>query len=297
MRTDEHEQDLVVDGDSISHGGAGAAIARASTEARGAELLLALVKNLVMRQAALRKNCSPFVLQHRYAALRLRAERGLGDWLCRFVRRGGRNKNGESGIVSRGGSSAPLPRNMKKQAADRYRKLAAIPVAVFEAYVALTARSGVLPTGLGTLGLAHTHGRPPAASVPRLPMGALKSVVAALHPIDVHVGATQLSACRTLSSEGLDVCQLRGTVVISECPRPNAMLEMLQPRLQTGRITDLVVVLPTSLGHTWQRQLRGWTLVALEGESRGTMLAFRGQRCAAFRLAARAFGIVMTVEA
>lgn len=237
-----------------------------------------------------------FDLQNDLAEARLVLSRKVGRLLMAQVHRGGCVMDGEGAGPKRGGSSAPLPPEISKMEALRFRRLARIPDAVVNTYVNGVRRGRRLLTIAGLLRAAAIHvGRDGAEADPRL-MPLLPILSAARRTMEVHVVVglpapddTVLADARHV--EGDDAGSLCGNVLVVAEPDPRAWIE----RVAAAReVREAILVLPARSHADWLQALsrHDWTTCLIEGVA-PRAVAYRGDRRHAFFLVFRELGTVV----
>lgn len=237
----------------------------------------------------------------RLAVFRLEVERDLGAQLAQTVRRGGdRSKSPRETLLS-----GALPWGITKQQAAKYRALAAIPDAKFQAYLLRSREERRVPTASGARRcIASPATRPrratrsSAAEVlqPELPEAAIDAIGRIMTP-DVCVGDPKMTAKRRVTPDAPDaLAQLAGDVVVCVCPDPATWLPALQRLRQRAKLAQALVVLPAAVWADWFRLLGDdtWTVCFLSGvrseDGVGVCVAHHGARASAFRVAFGSIG-------
>jgi len=188
----------------------------------------------------------------RLAVARLEVERDIGNQLGEGLRRGRPQKRSPRVTFS----EARLPEGMTKQQAMRFRELARVPEALFQSYLESVASEGRLPTSSGARRFA-------ARSEPRArPRRGVRSkvvlapdVLAALGRMmvpDVLVGPALVPAGKVVAPDQPRVLEeLRGAVLVLECPDPQAWFEAAVDLVVQRLATRVVLVLPLEVHSSW----------------------------------------------
>jgi hypothetical protein len=240
----------------------------------------------------------------RLAVFRLEVERDLGTQLAQTVRHGGDRSRSPRVTLLPGA----LPQGITKQQAAKYRALAAIPDAEFQAYLQQSRNEHRVPTSSGARRcVVQRSSRSPRAHSPsvagtlqpELPATALDAIGRIMTP-DVCVGDLELPAKRRISYETPNALgHLAGDVVIGVCPDPDAWLPALQRLRQKAKLVQALVVLPATVWADWFRLLGddAWSACFLTGvrsaDGVGVLVAHHGARSSAFRVAFSSLGALM----
>lgn len=240
----------------------------------------------------------------RLAVFRLEVERDLGTQLAQTVRRGGdRSKSPRVTLLA-----GALPQGITKQQAAKYRALAAIPEAEFQAYLRLSRDERRVPTSSGARRCVaqgssrspRAHSRSVAGTLPpELPVTAVEAIGRIMTP-DVCVGELALPAKRRIAPETPNaLAHLAGDVVVGVCPDPDAWLPALQRLRQKAKLVQALVVLPATVWADWFTLLGddAWSVCFLTGarspDGVGILVAHHGARSSAFRVAFSSVGALM----
>lgn len=242
----------------------------------------------------------------RLAIRRLRVERKLGAELQHVVHRGGHGSK-SSGVTSiRGGASEGLPAGITKQAAARFRKLAAIPDATFISYLACARKRHTSPSASGAIDYAEkadgskpghsktTLKAPKPADFVGLSPTLLEAVQGFLPDISVCIGDAKVRCGTRLTASTASPRQIRGIVLVAECLHPGEWLRLLVKLRESCHINETVVVLPGATGTSWFKALGedGWRCFFPTGEDR-LFLAYLGPRTHGFAVTFGQHGLVM----
>lgn len=246
------------------------------------------------------------------AIVRLRLERKMGQELAQTVHSGGHGSKSHNATSIRGGSSAGLPEFIDKHRARRYRQVASVPEEEFEAYLAHRKLEGQPPTTNSLLSSLTKKRRrrilgktkaPESAATPEPPAAA-----GALHPVqasaaildaidrvtdvDLVVGdVTAWPEAQHADPDTLRTNQLKGNVLIAECPDPAEWLPKLAAARSNAVVAQVIVLLPLEPCAAWFKEIErgGWACCFAQG----VVIAYLGNRTDAFRLAFDALGAVL----
>lgn len=266
---------------------------------------LANLRKMVAAWQAVAEQCNvAFEEMTRLATYRLEVERDLGRHLAQTVHRGG-----DRAKYSR---STLLPDDITNNQSAAYQRLAAIPDQAFHAYLADALSRRVVPSSRGARAFAAASGRkaPKAKAKQKkrgrsvtaegaIPAAVLECIAAIMTP-DVIVGdATVPSKKRLAADSKAGMGQLRGDVLVAQCPDPVRWLSAIEQARRETRVSRAIVVLPATALPEWIAALEhgDWLLCCLRGvrDSNGNavMLAHIGERPSVFRLAFRSLGVVL----
>jgi hypothetical protein len=237
----------------------------------------------------------------RVAAYHLRAKRKLGLALTQHVGWGGDRSSSHPANLNDNGAFA----RVQKDKASRYRKLAVVPEDKFEGFIEACTKKRKIPREMTILHLAHepaaakrktqkTSALRPANSTVMTPAMA-DAIQRCLGDIDVCVGVAPVKGALQLSPATVRTEQLRGIVVVAECPDPDAWLPRLSRLRVSAALDEVVVVLRAETGAAWFRRLveDEWSCCFITGPQ-ALILAHGGRKKAAFRLACTALGATLS---
>ncbi|MCA8952988.1 MAG: hypothetical protein KDE27_25985 [Planctomycetes bacterium] len=231
----------------------------------------------------------------------LRVRRRLGDVLARTVRRGG-DRSANGGKANQYG----LPAGVDKHVSLRCRRLAAIPVAVFDEYLSVVRRDCSSPSEAGAIAFAKASGvglaatpktrsGDPDAMALRLSAALRDAAQRLLGRIDVLVGSTSLTCGRRVAASTVKAGDLSGVVFVADCLDPSTWLPKLA-RLRLDRAVEQVLVAMPARTHAgWFAQLaeNDWHTCFVRGGQSSVMAVYHGARYEAFYATFASIGVVM----
>ncbi len=233
----------------------------------------------------------------RLAVFRLRVERKLGATLMLVVRRGGHRPR-STGLTN--ADDGRLPPGVTKQMAAKYRQLARIDEAVFDAYLRHVVDLRCPPSANGARAFAAARGTAPGPAaarrhppLPPLPPAVLDAVHRFLGRVDVTV-ARDAAGPAGAAATALQLRTLRGRVLVAGCRDPGFWLPRLAMTRLQGATTEVVVALPAATGERWFRHLgdSDWSTCFVTA-SPPLLVAYHGPRRSLFGLAFRSLGTVL----
>lgn len=189
----------------------------------------------------------------RLAVARLEVERDIGGQLKAEVHPGRPRKMSPAVTIS---DASQLPAGLTRQQAMRFRELARVPEPLFQDYLQAVAAEGRLPTSSGARRFAargEPVGAEKAAARPKLHLapGVVSSLAKMMMP-DVLVGPPLVPARRVVSPSQPSVHdELRGAVMVLDCPDPQAWFEAVADLHVQRVVTRAVLLLPLEVHSRW----------------------------------------------
>ncbi|MCA8952752.1 MAG: hypothetical protein KDE27_24795 [Planctomycetes bacterium] len=192
----------------------------------------------------------------------------------------------------------------------RYRELAQIGDADFNAYISDVSARREIPTAAG----ARRHAARSVGRTPRMPRGpstprtspvrgqVLTDVLGAgirlFGQVDVLVGDAQVRAAVRIPASRLRVADLRGRVLAVECPDPKTWIPRITALRSSTRLDEALVLLPARTGSDWfaTLALSDWVCCFLK-HAEPLLVAYLGVRKAGFIVAFQPLGVVMRAQA
>lgn len=263
------------------------------------------LRRMVAAWQAVAEQCNvAFEEMTRLATYRLEVERDLGAHLAQQVQHGGDR--------SRYARRTLLLDDITRNQCSAYKRLAAIPEDVFRAYLADVLSRSVVPSSQGARKFAGSSGRkaPKAktkqqkrrrsvAAEGAIPAAVLECIATIMTP-NMIVGYANLPSKKRVAADSkAAIGQLRGDVLVAQCPDPARWLSAIEQARRETRVSRAIVVLPAAALPEWIAALEhgDWLLCCLRGvrdnEGNGIMLAHIGERSSVFRLAFRSLGVVL----
>ncbi len=242
------------------------------------------------------------------ATVRLRLERKIGQHLAQTVYQGRPRKRSDRLTFS---ASARLPDGINKQRASWYRSIALVPEEMFEAFLTDRANKGKPPSATALLKIlpgreARTRTakrtddpqlfeavlvvepteKVRLAATMATPAIILDIVARVFGEVDVLVGDGDVPCARKCKASVLRPNDLRGCVVVLDCPDPATWLPKLAALRRSATIEQVAVVLAAENSAAWfiQAALDEWVFGFVPGGETIPMIAFQG-RCEGFRAA------------
>ncbi len=188
----------------------------------------------------------------RLAVAKLEVERDIGGQLKAEVHPGRPRKMSPAVTIS---DASQLPAGLTRQQAMRFRELARVPEPLFQYYLRAVAAEGRLPTSSGARRFA-ARGEPAgakAAARPKLHLApGVVSALARMMMPDVLVGSPLVPARRVVSPSQPSVLDdLRGAVMVLDCPDPQAWFEAVADLHVQRVVTRAALVLPLEVHSHW----------------------------------------------
>lgn len=266
------------------------------------------LRKMVAAWQAVAEQCNvAFEEMTRLATYRLEVERDLGRHLAQTVHRGGDRAKRPKGSLLPDGC---LPDDITKKQSRLYQRLAAIPDVAFHAYLANALSRHVVPSSQGARAFAAAAGRkapktkhkkraPSAANGVAIPAEALECIARIMTP-GVIVGDANLPTKKRVAADSKTALgQLRGDVLVAQCPDPARWLAAIEQARRETRVSRAIVVLAAATLPEWIAGMEhgDWLLCCLrcvrDNDGNGIMLAHIGERPSVFRLAFRSLGVVL----
>jgi hypothetical protein len=239
----------------------------------------------------------------------------MGTHLAQTVHRGGHGSKSNDATSKSGGSSAGLPKDISKQLAGRYRKVAAVSDDLFAAYLAQQKAAMEFPSSSGLLkcGLkASKAGKKPRGGKHRPPSGQAVAVRVELESkvevpanvieavkrvlqVEVLVGGNPRAfpKAQYVKADLLKDRDLRDDVFIADCLDPTSWLPQLVEAAVKRRLVQVAVALPASTSAPWFKRLEQgrWACCFLRGAP--LAVAYKGDQKRLFWGVFQELGTVM----
>lgn len=234
------------------------------------------------------------------AAWHLRVRRKLGLLLRQTVRWGGDRSRSSMATLLDGA----LPDGVDKHASRRCRRLADIPDDLFDGYLAKCLERGRPPSFGGALRVAPAD-EPRKAAKPRrhkggdvsetIPPVILDIVARVFGEVDVLVGDGDVKCAKKCKADTLRPNDLRGCVIVTDCPDPATWLPKLAALRKSAAIEQVAVVLAPETSAAWfiQAALDEWVFGFVPGDRCMPMIALQGRREGLFAAVGLARGVVV----
>jgi len=264
------------------------------------------LRQMVAAWQAVAEKCNlAFEEMTRLAIYRLEVERDLGAHLTQQVQHGGDR--------SRYARRTLLPDDITKNQCSAYKRLAAIPEDVFRAYLADAHGKDRVPSSRGARAFAASAGqKTPATKTPKkkkrgrsaaqeaaIPAEVLECL-AGFMTLDVIVGDADVPSKKRVAADSkVAIEQLRGDVLVAQCPDPARWLGAIEQARRETRVSRAIVVLPAATLPEWIVGMEhgDWLLCCLrnvrDSSGHAVMLAHIGERPSVFRLAFWSLGVVL----
>jgi len=268
------------------------------------------LRKMVAAWQAVAEQCNvAFEEMTRLAIYRLEVERDLGRHLAQTVLPGRPKKLCPMDTISPSG----LPDDISPKMSITYQRLAEVPDDTFRDYLAHALSRHVVPSSHGARAFAAPSARKaPNTKTKRkkkpsrsatgevaIPAAVLECIAGIMTP-DVVVGEADVpSKKRVVADSKAALKQLRGDVLVAQCPDPARWLGAIEQARRETRVSRAIVVLPATMQPEWIAAMEhgDWLLCCLrdvrDSSGHAVMLAHIGERPSVFRLAFRSLGVVL----
>ena len=252
---------------------------------------------LIVREEEMKRGYVPFSERSETVLRRLVVERDLGRLLAETVARGGVGSRSPGVTSNRGGSSRTLPEGISKQAALRFRQLAAIADDVFADYLEQCTQADQLPSAAGLRRHAGLLPRQvprertvPGAHAP--PAQLVELACRTMDPIHVLIGEVEVACAKALTGDAWRSGDLLGSVFA--CSRlSDDQWRML--RRAGSRVNEVLVLSEEAMsGTNLVAALRAGWLAAAFPDFGGWTMAYCGAARRAFQLNCDRVGITIS---